>query len=105
MCVEARATEDPHYERTTEERSEGNPLSCADYCEIGGDESDKTDKQTCLVARNTGTKAMFVVRQNLPDAFLTQYLGCLSSLLVTIHNILVDLSCQGCGLAWEGCFE
>ena len=31
VCVEARATEDPHYERTAEERSEGNPQICADY--------------------------------------------------------------------------
>ena len=31
VCVAARATKDPHYERTAEERSEGNPQICADY--------------------------------------------------------------------------
>ena len=61
VCVEARATEDPHYERTVEERSEGNPQICADYCEIGEDESDETDKQTCLVARDKWSKAMFAM--------------------------------------------
>ena len=61
VCVEARATEDPHYKRTVEERSEGNPQICADYCEIGEDESDETDKQTCLVARDKWSKAMFAM--------------------------------------------
>ena len=51
------------------------------------------------------TKAIFVVRQDLLDALLNQCLGCLSNLLVFLHNIVVDLSCQGCGLVWEGCFE
>ena len=33
-------------------------------------------------------KARFVVYQDLLDALLTQYLGCLLSLLVTLHSIL-----------------
>ena len=52
VCVEGRATADPHYERNVEERSEGNPQICEDYCEIGEDDSDNTDKQICLVARD-----------------------------------------------------
>ena len=51
------------------------------------------------------TKAIFVVYQDLLDALLTQHLGCHLSLLVTLHNILEDLSCQGRGLAWERCIE
>ena len=58
ICVEARAVEDPHYRLTEEERSQGNPQVCADYCEIGDDERDKDDKRTCLVARDKWTKAM-----------------------------------------------
>ena len=58
ICVEARAVEDPHYRLTEEERSQGNPQVCADYCEIGDDERDKDNKRTCLVARDKWTKAM-----------------------------------------------
>ena len=58
ICVEARAVEDPHYRLTEEERSQGNPQVCADYCEIGDDERDKDDKRTCLVARDKWSKAM-----------------------------------------------
>ena len=59
MCVETRATEDPHYKRTAEERSEGLRQVCADYCTIGRDEKDTTDKQTCIVARDKWSRAMF----------------------------------------------
>ena len=67
VCVEARAAEDPHYERTAEERSEGNPQICADYCEIGEDENDTTDKQTCLVTRDKWRKTMLAVIADVKD--------------------------------------
>ena len=34
VCVAARATEDPHSRATVEEKAEGKPQICADYCEI-----------------------------------------------------------------------
>ena len=58
VCVAARATEDPHYRATVEEKAEGKPPICADYCQIGDDIEDKTDKQECLVARDKWTKMM-----------------------------------------------
>ena len=61
ICVEARATEDQHYKRTAEERHEGLPQICIDYFEIGEDEDDKTDKQTCPVARDKWSQAMFAM--------------------------------------------
>ena len=57
-CVEARAVEDLHYKQIEEERSQGNPQICADYCEISDDEKDKNDKQFCFVARDKWSKAM-----------------------------------------------
>ena len=58
VCVEARATEDPHYRQTNEEKKAGLPQICADYCEIGEDEKDQTDKYCCIVARDRWTQAM-----------------------------------------------
>ena len=58
ICVEARATEDPHSKRTAEERSQGLPQGGADYCKIGEDEKDEKDNQTCLVARDKRSQAM-----------------------------------------------
>ena len=58
VCVAARATEDPHYRATVDEKAEGKPQVCADYCQIGDDIEDKTDKQECLVARDKWTKMM-----------------------------------------------
>ena len=37
------------------------------------------------------TKAIFVVYQDLLDALLTQYIGCLLSFIDTLHDILEDL--------------
>ena len=34
VCVEARATEDPHYRPTFGQREHGLPQVCVDYCEI-----------------------------------------------------------------------
>ena len=45
VCVAAGATEDQHYRATVEEKAEGKPQICADYCQIGDDLDDKTDKQ------------------------------------------------------------
>ena len=56
--MEARAVEDPGYKQIDEERSQGNPQICADYCEIGDDEKDKNDKQFCFVAQDKWSKAM-----------------------------------------------
>ena len=58
VCVEARATEDPHYKQTSEEKKAGLAQICSDYCEIGENEADKTDKQCCIVARDRWTQAM-----------------------------------------------
>ena len=58
ICVEAQATEDPHYKLTAEEREQGLPQLCADYCEIGDDVLDETDKQNCVVARDKWSKAV-----------------------------------------------
>ena len=58
VCVAARATEDPHYRATADEKAEGKPQVCADYCHIGDDIEDKTDKQECLVARDKWRKMM-----------------------------------------------
>ena len=58
VCVAARATEDPHYRATAAEKIEGKPQVCADYCHIGDDIEDKSDKQECLVARDKWTKMM-----------------------------------------------
>ena len=58
VCVAARATEDPHYRATVEEKAEGKPQICADYCQIGDDLDDKTDKQEVLVARDKWSKMM-----------------------------------------------
>ena len=52
VCVEARAMEDPNYRTTSEEQGEGEARICADYCEIGDDLEDKTDKQEVVVARD-----------------------------------------------------
>ena len=59
VCVEARAIEDPHYKLTKDEKKQGLPQICADYCEIGEDANDKTDKQYCLVARDRWSKAIY----------------------------------------------
>ena len=56
--MEARAVEDFHYKQIEEERSQGNPQICADYCEIGDDEKDNNDKQFCFVARDKWSNAM-----------------------------------------------
>ena len=56
--MEARAVEDPHYKLTEEERSQGYPQICTDYCEIGDDEKDKNEKLFWLVARDKWSKAM-----------------------------------------------
>ena len=53
VCVEARAMEDPNYRTIAEEQAEGKAQICADYCEIGDDLEDKTDKQEVVVARDT----------------------------------------------------
>ena len=58
VCVAARATEDPHYRATANEKAEGKPQVCADYCQVGDDIEDKDDKQECLVARDKWTKMM-----------------------------------------------
>ena len=58
VCVAARATGDPHYRATVEEKAEGKPQICADYCQIGDDLEDYTDKQVVLVARDKSTKMM-----------------------------------------------
>ena len=58
VCVAARATEDPHYRATVEEKAEGKPQICADYCQICDDIKDRTDKHECLVARDKWTKMM-----------------------------------------------
>ena len=55
ICVEARATEDPHYIQTVEERAQGLPRVCVDYCEIGENPSDETDKQYMIVGRDKWT--------------------------------------------------
>ena len=58
VCVEAWATEDPHYRTTAEEQAKGKARICVDYCEIGEDLADKTDKQEVLVARDKWSKMM-----------------------------------------------
>ena len=49
ICVEARATEDPHYRSTAEEMAQGNSEICKDYCKIDENPKDKKDKQRCIV--------------------------------------------------------
>ena len=61
ICVEARAREDPHYKQTEEQKKDGLPVVCVDYCEIGEDPKDETDRQTCLVARDRWTRSIFAV--------------------------------------------
>ena len=58
ICAEAKAVEDIHHRQTEEEREQGNPQICADYCEIGDDEKDKNDKKFCFVARVKWSKTM-----------------------------------------------
>ena len=58
MRIEARATEDPHYRTTAGEKAEGTPQICADYCQIGDDLDDKTDKREVWVARDKWSKMM-----------------------------------------------
>ena len=58
MYVEGRATDDPYYRRTTEQREHGLLQVRDDYCEIGTNRKDKTDKQRSVVARDTGTQAI-----------------------------------------------
>ena len=56
--VEAWATEDPLYRTTAEEQVEGKAEICVDYCKLGDDLEDKTDKQEVLVARDKWSKIM-----------------------------------------------
>ena len=58
ICVEARATEDPHYRQTTEERAKGLPRVCVDYCEIGENPDDEDDKQVMIVGRDKWSQAV-----------------------------------------------